>query len=93
MSRRNDDIHIEADEFGGQPWSALEITLCIPPLDDNVLAVNPSQCAQPLGEWIGSRRCSIAEYSYAGNPGRSLAFGHKRHEAGTDRQNDRDDKA
>src|SRR5262249_9564008 len=59
-SERNDDIHLEPDEFSHKVRELLEAKCCISAFNDHVLALNPAQRAQFLPEWrsleVGFRR-------------------------------------
>jgi hypothetical protein len=51
--RRYDDVHLEPDQLGRKIRQPVEPTLSESIVDDNILALNPPELAQPLPERRG----------------------------------------
>ncbi|HEY1362064.1 MAG TPA: hypothetical protein VGF60_07445 [Xanthobacteraceae bacterium] len=53
---RYDEVHLEPDQFGRQVGQLVDPTLRISIVDDNILALNPPELAQPLPERVEQGR-------------------------------------
>ena len=49
---RDDDIHIETDEFGGERRETVSLTLRVSVLDADALSFDPSEVPETLSECI-----------------------------------------
>src|SRR5205807_8258918 len=54
--RRYDEVHLEPDQLGRQVGQPVDPTLRISIVDDNILALNPPELAQPLPERVEQGR-------------------------------------
>src|SRR5215510_3248126 len=54
--RCDDQVHLEPDQLGRQVGQPVDPTLRISIVDDNILALNPSELAQPLPERVEQGR-------------------------------------
>ena len=53
---RNDDVYFETHQFGGKRGEAVQFSLCISPLNDNVFPLHVSKLAQTLPECLDAGR-------------------------------------
>src|SRR5262245_14421236 len=53
---RYDEVHLEPDQLGRQVGQPVDPTLGISIVDDNILALNPPELAQPLPERVEQGR-------------------------------------
>ena len=53
---RYDEVHLEPDQLGRQVGQPVDPTLRISIVDDNILALNPPELAQPLPERVEQGR-------------------------------------
>lgn len=53
---RNDDIHVEPDQFGCETREPIEPSLGVPELDGEVPALDVAQLTQPLLKGLEKRR-------------------------------------
>jgi len=49
---RDDDIHIESDEFSGERWETISLTLRVSVLDADALSFDPPEVPETLSECI-----------------------------------------
>src|SRR4029453_9462434 len=79
---RYDDVHLEPDQLGREVGQPVEPTLRKSIVDDNILALNPPELAQPLPERVevGRRigRGSRPKKTYPRHPSRRLRLGGER---------------
>src|SRR5207302_10087297 len=79
---RYDEVHLEPDQLGRQVGQPVDPTLRISIVDDNILALNPPELAQPLpervevGRPVGRGR--QIKKTYPRHPPRLLRFGGQR---------------
>ena len=50
--QRHDDVHLEPDQLGRQVGQPVDPILRISIVDDNILALNPPELAQPMPERV-----------------------------------------
>src|SRR6266849_3930009 len=64
LAARDDDVHLQADQVGGEAWDPFVSSLRPPVLDADVLPFDVAKLAEPLLErfdkWVGRR--TAAEY-------------------------------
>jgi hypothetical protein len=84
---RQDDVHLEPDQFGREVGQPVEPSLRISIFDDNILTLNPPKLAQPLPErlpdiWGGGGRAA-REITDSGDLARQLRLGGERRDEHT----------
>src|SRR5262245_31142621 len=53
---RDDEVHLEAYEIGGQTGEPLRLPVGVAPLDDEVLTLDPAELLEALPEALDARR-------------------------------------
>src|SRR5262245_20556931 len=53
---RDDEVHLEAYEIGGQTGEPLRLPVGVAPLDDEVLTLDPAELPEALPEALDARR-------------------------------------
>jgi len=80
---RYDEVHLEPDQLGRQVGQPVDPTLRISIVDDNILALNPPELAQPLPERVEQGRPigrgRHPKKTYARHLSRLLRVGGERH--------------
>ena len=54
--RHDDDVDLEMHEVGREPWSAIELSLSVSPLNNNVFPFYVTEIAQPMPESLDAGR-------------------------------------